>query len=208
MSWIINLAKFADSIKENIMKHSTILCIVLMALTLSGCDFFRKIAGRPTSAQLEEKKIEIQAKEAEIAAMNAELARIDAERRRVADSLSYMDSIVLSVREVAFASRHKGYADSSQEGFTYVVIGTFNQRTNAELLQKKAEGSGYDACIIRFGNGKNSVGILLPDDPKKAYGILLALKGETFCPADVWLLVPQSRSLEQNDAMNQDSTDL
>ncbi|MGM9747487.1 MAG: hypothetical protein ACI3ZN_01690 [Candidatus Cryptobacteroides sp.] len=190
------------------MKRSTILCIVLMALTLSGCDFFRKIAGRPTSAQLEEKKLEIKAKEAEIAAMNAELARIEAEKRRVADSLAYMDSIVLSVREVAFASRHKGYADASQEGFTYVVIGTFKQKTNAELLKKKAEDSGYDANIIRFRNDKISVGIMLPDDPKKAYGILLALKGEDFCPADIWLLIPQSRDSENDDAMNQDSENL
>ncbi|MGN1210899.1 MAG: SPOR domain-containing protein [Candidatus Cryptobacteroides sp.] len=180
------------------MKRSTILLIILMALTVSGCDFFRKIAGRPTSSQLEVKKMEIAAKEAEIAAMSAELARLEARQKHIADSLSYLDSIVFNVRQVAFASRHKGLENSSQEGIPYIIIGTFSYTANAEALRDKAVKGGYDAEVIPFRNGKKSVGIRLPSNPVEAYGIVLALKGEPFCPADAWLLAPDRAGVGEN----------
>lgn len=188
---MINLVKFAVTINRNDMKRSTILLILMVALTVGGCDFFRKIAGRPTSGQLEVKKTEIAAKEAEIAAMSAELARLEARQKHIADSLSYLDSIVFNVRQVAFASRHKGLENSSQEGNSYIIIGTFTYTSNAASLRDDALKKGYDAELVTFRNGKKSVGILLPSDPREAYGILLALKGEPFCPADAWLLVPE-----------------
>ena len=41
------------------MKQSYILLGLAVMMTVTGCDFFRKIAGRPTSEYIEEKKLEI-----------------------------------------------------------------------------------------------------------------------------------------------------
>ena len=59
------------------MKKSYILVLLLVMLTVTGCDFFRKVAGRPTTEDIEAKKVEIARVERE----KAEAVREQEEQR-------------------------------------------------------------------------------------------------------------------------------
>ncbi len=52
----LNLREYAIS---KCMKQSYILLALAVMMTVTGCDFFRRLAGRPTSEYIEEKKLEI-----------------------------------------------------------------------------------------------------------------------------------------------------
>ena len=41
------------------MKKTYILLALVVMSTVTGCDFFRKLAGRPTSEEIESKRLEI-----------------------------------------------------------------------------------------------------------------------------------------------------
>ena len=73
-----------------LMKKSFIILLAAM-LSLTGCDFFRKLAGRPTSEDIEQKRIEIM--RAQEAAHQARLDSIKLEHQKVVDSLVIVDSI-------------------------------------------------------------------------------------------------------------------
>ena len=74
------------------MKKSSILLVIVSLLCLTGCDFMRKLAGRPTSEDVELKRIEIL--RAEEAALQARLDSLrNVEQRMIQDSLNALDSI-------------------------------------------------------------------------------------------------------------------
>lgn len=74
-----------------VMKKSTILMLMVTLAVVTGCDFFRKLAGRPTSVDIEEKRVAIM--RAEEAAHQARQDSIRMEHQKVVDSLAMMDSI-------------------------------------------------------------------------------------------------------------------
>ena len=86
-----------------------ILMICLLLPLLAGCDLFRKMAGRPTSAQIEQKREMI---EAEIAAHQSRLDSLDAVQQQISDSLAVLDSMrfsddaLVEARQLADVSRN------------------------------------------------------------------------------------------------------
>ena len=80
------------------MKRSYILAFFAVMLLVSGCDFFRKVAGRPTSADLQAKRTEITYVEAQKAELAREQARLDsleavAQKEREAREMAERDSL-------------------------------------------------------------------------------------------------------------------
>ena len=74
------------------MKKTAILLILTLALTVTGCDFFRRVAGRPVSADIENKRVAIL--KAEEAALQAYLDSVKMVREKVvSDSLAALDSL-------------------------------------------------------------------------------------------------------------------
>lgn len=161
----------------------TILAAILAAASiLSGCDSFRRLAGRPTSGEIELKRLQIEAKEAEIAALKAE-------QKRLADSLAMMDSLVQAAGTVLNPSQLGGLYTTSLDFRYYVVVGAFRNRVNAENLLVKTSEAGYTATLICFRNGLFAVGLSPTNRVEEAFAALRAVKGEEFCPQDVWILV-------------------
>ena len=74
-----------------IMKRLVLVIMAVSALAVTGCDFFRSLAGRPTSNDIHQKKIEIQLQEQ--AVMQARLDSLKREQQIVQDSLNALDSI-------------------------------------------------------------------------------------------------------------------
>ena len=75
-------------------KEFAILAVMLpVVFVASGCDFFRKLAGRPTSVQIEAMADAIDQEEAETAARQARQDSLDAVKKYSADSLAAADSL-------------------------------------------------------------------------------------------------------------------
>ena len=176
------------------MKKSTIILVALSVFVLTGCDFFRVLAGRPTSKDIEQLQISaLLAEKAELVAENVELeSRYDSlmkEFRCVTDSLNALDSISQYGGTVLNPTTLGGLFSTKLEARYYVIVGAFKYRTNAEILLEKVSQKGYKPALISFRNGKMAVGVCPANTITDAFAALKKVKREPFCPSDVWVLL-------------------
>lgn len=170
-----------------LMKKSLFLLMIVSMTMLTGCDFFRMLAGRPTSEEIESKKLEIlKAQEA------IEQARLDSlvrERKMVQDSLAALDSLKQQGGTILNPAKLGGLFSTKLEARYYVIVGAFRQRTNAEVLLEKAAALGYKPALILFRSGMIAVGLCPVNTLPEAVASLKKVKMESFCPSDAWILV-------------------
>jgi hypothetical protein len=175
-----------------LMKKSFLILMVAM-MSLTGCDFFRSLAGRPTSEEIQAKRLEILRAQEVI-----EEARLDSLRRAkqaILDSIAALDSLATldSIRQqggtILNPSKLGGLFATKLETRYYIIVGCFRQRTNAELLLNKASERGYSPALISFRNGMIAVGLCPVNTIADALASLRDVKEEPFCPTDVWILV-------------------
>lgn len=176
------------------MKRSTLLLIVVSLSVLTGCDFFRVLAGRPTSKDIEQIQItSLMAEKAELIAENVALeTRLDSvmrEFKTVTDSLNALDSISQYGGSVLNPATLGGLFSTKLEARYYVIIGAFKYRTNAEILLKNAAAKGYKPALISFRNGRMAVGVCPSNTISEAFEGLKKVRKESFCPSDVWVLL-------------------
>ena len=168
------------------MKKCMMICaLALAACLLGGCDFFRQLAGRPTSRDIEAKRERI---EQEAVAHQRRIDSLKAVQKQISDSLATLDSLreskesIISTKQLA---TRRGY---QPEYRYYVMIGAFSSTTNAGKQAAKAEAAGYPATTIPFKNGFIAVGICPSNSLTEVYASLRKLRAERFCPKDAWIL--------------------
>ena len=169
------------------MRKFTLMIILTAAVLFSGCDAFRFLAGRPTSADIEAKRADIEA--AEAAALKSKEDSLERVRKMDADSVAALDSLRRSKITVVNSSSMGGLIKGALEHNFYIVIGSFKDRSNAEYMRRKAQDAGCTAELVDFRNGYVAVAVLPSDSIVSAYENLKKVKGESFCPADAWVLV-------------------
>ncbi len=145
------------------MKIFKIMAVLLsIAFTLSGCDFFRSIAGKPTSKELAQLKID---------AANAE--------KQKQDSIARAAQIALNEQNAALKnSLDKKY---------YVVVGSFKVPKNADNFKERLDSKGYNTQIIQFKNGYKVLAAFGSDNYAEAYREMEKIMEFQFCPYDVWI---------------------
>jgi len=168
-----------------------VIAILIGLLSVNSCDFFRKIAGRPTSKEIEEKAelIERELIEREQKAEKERLDSIKLAQQKIADSIAVMDSLKQMNGSMRNPAKLGGLSTSQLDKKYYIVIGAFRQKSNAELLSSNVEKAGYPSTIISFRNGYNAVGVCPSNSLPDTYRKLRSLQQEKFCPADAWILV-------------------
>lgn len=181
---------YNNAVLKSIAMRRTLPIIVLAAALVlcTGCDAFRRIAGRPTSDEIEARKVEIAL--AQEAARHQ--ARIDSLRRiekELTDSLAIIDSLRQLHGTILNPAKMGGLFTTKLDSRYYIVVGAMKQRENAEKLLTQVQESGYVATLISFRNGFNAVGICSTDNLNEAFVSLKKVKEEPFCPPDVWILV-------------------
>lgn len=171
------------------MKNSCIFLVILSLLCLTGCDFMRKLAGRPTSEDVEIKRIEIL--RAEEAALQARLDSLrNVEQKMIRDSLNALDSIRQLGGSILNPASLGGLFATKLEARYYIILGSFRSRSNAEGLFNVVKDAGYKPALISFGKGGLiAVGVSPVNRLSDAYLALNSVKKESFCPKDVWILV-------------------
>lgn len=189
MSQTINSLNLQIMQKYIHMKKIYIILIALSVMTFTGCDFMRKLAGRPTSEELEQKKIEML--KAEEAALQARLDSLrNIEQKMIQDSLNALDSIRQLGGSILNPASLGGLFATKLEARYYIILGSFRSRANAEALFNVAKEAGYRPALISFGKGGLiAVGVNPVNRLPDAYESLSSVRKETFCPKDVWILV-------------------
>ena len=169
------------------MKRLVILLMSMSLFMVTGCDFFRQLAGRPTSADIEAKRLEIL-----IAEQQAAQARLDSlmKQQQIAqDSLAALDSIAQYGGTILNPAKLGGLFATRLEARYYVIVGAFRVRANAENLLLKAKNAGYEPALISFNTGLIAVGLCPCSNVVDAKDALKKVKTEKFCPKDVWVLL-------------------
>ena len=146
------------------------------------------LAGRPTSEEIEERRLEIlRAEEAELQARLDSLRNVEIKMHM--DSLNALDSIRQLGGSILNPARLGGLFATKLEARYYVIIGSYRMRTNAEIMLKTAAGRGYEPALISFRNGMIAVGLCPNNNIVDALESLKKVKEEAFCPSDVWVLL-------------------
>jgi hypothetical protein len=175
------------------MRRITLPLVMLSAFLFTGCDFFRTLAGRPTSKDIDAKQLAaLLSEKAELEAANKSLeARYEIicnEFQNFKDSLSALDSISQYGGTVLNPTTLGGLFSTRLEARYYVIVGAFKYRSNAEALLKMTKKYGYNPALISFRNGRMAVGLCPSNNIKDAFKGLKKVKNEPFCPSDVWVL--------------------
>lgn len=146
----------------------TIAVMTLVATAVTGCDFFRRLAGRPDSEWIEAKAEAIRQEEEALRIRQDSLERA---RKAEADSLAAADSVRQANHRYRFV----------------VILGSFSNKENAERYIKEIAGKGYKGELLAFRNS-TAVGVCGTDDPGKAQESLKELQRQDFCPNGAWIL--------------------
>lgn len=184
------------------MKKSCILILLAAAaFVVEGCDFFRKVAGRPTSDDIEAKRVEIAHVKEKMEEHAREQARLDSikvamEQARLAEEKAAQDSLdALSViKEKGFMMYDleslKGLSSGELNHRYYVVVGSFKDAGNADKFITKVEAEpGMDPVKVRFRTGMVAVGVCPSDKVTQVAAVLDDVRAKSFCPKDAWVLV-------------------
>ena len=161
-------------------------------MILQGCDFVRTVAGRPTSAQLEQIR-----KEKMVAEQNRHQAVLDSmeqaqkalEAQIAAREAHLLDSLSQSKGTVLNPSKLGGLFTTKLESKYYIVVGAFRTRSNAERKLNQCNAAGHTATIISFRNGLLAVAICPSNSLEQSLKTLKQLRGTEVCPQDGWILM-------------------
>ena len=154
---------------------------------MTSCDMFRKIAGRPTSADIEQLRVELTQREQRY---KERLDSLEREKQILVDSLATIDSLKQLGGTILSTAAHGGLFTTKLESRYYIIVGAFTYRSNAERLYKKISATNrYKALIVNFRNGYNAVALAPSNTLKQAFYNMKAIRQESFCPDDVWVLI-------------------
>ena len=162
-----------------------ISALALAVCLLGGCDFFRSLAGRPTSADIAAKRERIELEEA---AHQRQLDSIKLVQKQISDSLSTLDSLRKAKESIISTRQLSPRGQETLPYRYYVIIGAFSTPANADRQAAKAEAAGYPATAIPFKNGFTAVGICPSNSLPEVYASLRDVRKEAFCPAAAWIL--------------------
>lgn len=170
----------------------TLIFALAAVLLVTGCDFVRTVAGRPTSAQLDEiHKERMAAEEARHQARLDSMARAE---KAMAETLAareaqLLDSLTQAKGTVLNPSKLGGLYTTKLESKYYIVVGAFRTRSYAERKLTQCNQAGYTATIISFRNGLLAVAICPSDNLEETLKTLKKLRGTEVCPQDGWILM-------------------
>ena len=168
---------------KKLLLYAALSALLLMT---SGCDFLRRAAGRPSSADIEAKKEYISQIEAQ---RKAEEEQKAVAMKYTQDSLAAWEFIADSGIMMAPSSQFARLDTSVLESGYYLIIGSFSNEYNALKVVAKAVDAGYNASTINLRPGYTAVGVCQSDDIVEFANSLKKVREEVFCPKEAWILV-------------------
>lgn len=147
--------------------------MVSACVLAGGCDFLRKVAGRPTSSQIEA-AVEQRAEQQRL----AEAAERDSIRRAEEAAAEAARLEAEAQAQVGEAQPHERY---------YVVVGSYREPRHAERKKKKMEAAGCKAVVARV-RGLHVVAVCPSATREEAMRTRSRLIRRGLCPEAGWIL--------------------
>lgn len=181
-------------IMSSFLKFVMALSVLVL---LQGCDFFRVLAGRETSADLAVIKGKMDAEKAELSRRRAEdslarLAAAEQERIRIADSLVIASSGRDGVPQFRRVEELAFMPDTLPDFRFALMMGYFRRESNASRLFKMIEDDGFSPIVVHFAGGAAGVAVFPSEtavEVMEGYGLV---KGKPYCPEDAWVIWNES----------------
>lgn len=175
-------------------KAIAIAALAASVCLLGGCDFFRQLAGRPTSKEIEAKRVRIEQLLTESQRL---LDSLDFLRASLGDSLTTPDpdpvpgpapaeTVEEKVTEKKQDAPQVAKTDIPEYKY-YIITGSFSSVENAEKQAAKTLANGYPATLIPYKNGMTVVGICPSNSLSAIQSSLQLVRGTSFCPWDAWI---------------------
>jgi len=169
------------------------LAFIILALALvacaSSCDTFRRLAGRPTSKDIEEMKVRI---EAERKSEEDSLRTLEIKRLAAAEAAADSIAADARLRASGYRLQNKAVLDSQVvtplEHTYYIIIGAFRNENYAAVSFEKIKAAGFEPCYIEFASGLKAVALTGVDSLSAALDLRDRIAAETFVPKEAWIL--------------------
>ena len=176
-------------------KLTTVFAFALLLCLAGGCDFFRTLAGRPTSAQIEAKRARIEQRELRAVAVRDSInqARLDsaaAAQRAVADSVHALDTLV-HIGKYHKASSYVNIPQSRLRSRYALVVGVFSSAPNAEKLALRYQAAGWDAYVLKYHSTLSAVLVAPCSKIADALDAYRKIRKMPDGPKEVWVLVKE-----------------
>lgn len=158
-------------LKRKVMKKMQIMRpfvgMLLALLLFTGCDWVKKQLGMPTSEDLEKMKMEMEQKELR--------------EKQIKDSIeaARLNSLRLA--------QEKDIPYSKLDNKYYVIMGSFKEIANADILKAELEKIGYTPVRIALKNGFDMVALAGFDAYGQAVAEISKIEDNDLCPYDVWI---------------------
>lgn len=165
-----------------------ILFVLLILFGFQSCDFLRKLAGRPSSYDIEIKKQKIELalkREKEIA------DSIEREEKLrlafIADSLSVLDSLKNENCFIRTQKETGRIAGGSLPARYWIVTGAFRNEENVRRRILRLNSSGFEAESVTLGTGLKLVITSPANSLRDIYSEYLRYKASDLSSPDVWI---------------------
>lgn len=175
------------------------ISLSVLVLSVSSCDLFRSLAGRPTSAELKS-AIEKQQSSAQQMQDITEEPAITTEQTApeetiaVASTQAEKEEYTMVKREgrmsVPLAYTHTNSTlKATPEHSYYIIVGTYRQKPTLNKMIKDAHDAGYETFLLEYSNGLTSIGLMPCDNLGEAIDAYAKVSKEDFCPKDACILI-------------------
>ena len=175
------------------------ISLSVLVLSVSSCDLFRSLAGRPTSAELKSAIEKQQSSAQQIQAITEEPAitteqTAPEETIAVASPQAKKEEYTMVKREgrmsVPLAYTHTNSTlKATPEHSYYIIVGPYSQRPTLNKMIKDAHDAGYETFLLEYSNGLTSVGLMPCDNLGEAIDAYAKVSKEDFCPKDACILI-------------------
>lgn len=197
-------------------KAIIIAAFAVTVCLLGGCDFFRVLAGRPTSREIEAKRAlilaqdplaqqsvtdttrsvsELPASDEGTTAPRTEPQTEPATEKRTEQTppAGTKSRAPLTLPEKLgdtkiYTRKAATFSQPGPEYRFYVMVGTFSTRENAVKQASKAEAVGFTTALLPFSSGLTAVGVCPTDDFEVVRDAVEKIRAQSFCPKDAWIL--------------------
>lgn len=175
------------------------ISLSVLVLSVSSCDLFRSLAGRPTSAELKSAIEKQQSSARQMQAITEEPAitteqTAPEETIAVASPQAKKEEYTMVKREgrmsVPLAYTHTNSTlKATPEHSYYIIVGTYRQMPTLNKMIKDAHDAGYETFLLEYSNGLTSVGLMPCDNLGEAIDAYAKVSKEDFCPKDACILI-------------------
>lgn len=171
------------------MKKLYTILLFFSFLTLSGCDFLRQVAGRPTGSEIEEKRQIVQLRRKAVSdsleRVRLEAKRIESERRDSIETVRLFEELDVRLSSVFTY----GTPLEPLECRYNLIAGVFRTDKMASATFAKIEEAGFEPFFINFNDGIRALCVRSSDKLSDLYSDYVHGREITVIPANSWIYV-------------------